>query len=405
MQREAERATMAKDTADEAIEGLNFELPSELTALKETLRRFVDREMIPVEREVRASYQTDPSGLAKLAEKAKVLGLANYDVPVEYGGMGLGLLARTVVWSELARSIALPSRGGNILGPAVSPILYALDAEQKKKYLEPTLAGKLKWSFAQTEPDAGGDPASMKTRAIREGDHYVINGAKRFISFAKDADYLQLIALTDPEKRSRGGITAFVVDMKAPGVKLLRPQELMVDDRPWEIAFDNVKVPVADRIGQEGEGFKHAQHWISVGRIRHGARAMGVIERCLELGAAYAKQRVTFGRPLADRQAIQWMLADSYTDLHQLRLMVQHAAWKYDRGEDVRVEAYMCKTFGNQASFVAADRCMQIHGGVGLSKDLPIETFWRDQRSMQITEGPTEVLKMTLARHVLKQYG
>ncbi len=388
-----------------ASEGLNFELPEELVAMKGELRRFVDREMIPIERQLRSTYRTDPTGIAKLSQKAQALGLHNFDVPEEYGGMGLGLLARAVVWSELSRSIALPSRAQYLFGPPVSPILYALDAEQKSKYLEPTLAGKLRWCFMQTEPDAGGDPASMRTRAVRQGDHYVLNGMKRFISFASKADYAQVFAVTDPEKKARGGITAFILDMKAPGVKLLREQELLVDDRPWEIALDNVKIPVTDRIGAEGDGFKHAQHWIGVGRIRHGARSMGVIERCLELAASYAKTRVTFGKPLADRQSIQWMLADMYTDLHQLRLMVYHAAWKYDRGEDIRAEAFMCKNFGNVKSFEAADRCMQIHGGVGLSTDLPIETMWRDQRSMQITEGPTEVLKMTLARHVLKEYG
>lgn len=280
-----------------------------------------------------------------------------------------------------------------------------MNAEQKKKYLQPTLDGKIRWCFMQTEPDAGGDPASMRTRAVREGDYYILNGAKRFISFADKADYAQVFAVTDPEKKARGGISAFVLDMKAPGVKLLRQQELVVDDRPWEIALDNVKVPASDLIGAEGDGFKHAQSWISEGRVRHGARSIGVIERCLELAASYAKTRVTFGRPLADRQAVQWMLADMYTELHQLRLMVYHAAWKFDRGEDIRNEAFMCKNFGNLKSFEAADRCMQIHGGVGLSTDLPIETLWRDQRSMQITEGPTEVLKMTLARHVLKEYG
>ena len=161
--------------------------------------------------------------------------------------------------------------------------------------------------------------------------------------------------------------------MNAPGVKLLRQQELVIDDRPWEVAFEDVRVPVEDRIGEEGEGFRHAQNWLNVGRIRHGARAIGVIERCLELGVAYAKQRVTFGQPLADRQAVQWMLADAFMDLHQLRLMVYHAAWKYERGEDIRVEAYMAKIFGDCRSFAAADNCMEIHGGMGLATDLPIE--------------------------------
>jgi acyl-CoA dehydrogenase len=386
-------------------EGMNFELPEELVQMRDTLRRFVDREMIPIERQVRSTYKTDPRPIALLTEKAKALGLESFDVPVEHGGMGLGLVAKTIVWSELARSIALPSRGGAILGPNISPILYALNPAQQQKYLKPTLAGKYRWCFMQTEPDAGADPSSMRTRAVRNGDHYLINGNKRFISFAGDSDYAQVIAVTDPEKKARGGISAFIVPIKTPGLKLVRQQELMVDDRPWEVTFDNVKVPVEDRIGEEGEGFKHAQHWLNTGRIRHGARSMGVMIRCLELAATYAKQRVTFGRPLADRQSIQWMLAEMYTDLHQLRLMVHHAAWKYDRGEDIRNEAFMCKNFGNVQSFIAADKCMQIHGGIGMSTDLPIETLWRDQRSMQITEGPTEVLKMTLARHVLKEYG
>jgi acyl-CoA dehydrogenase len=317
----------------------------------------------------------------------------------------MGLVAKVTVWSELGRTIALPTRGVEIFGPNVSPILYHLDEAQKQKYLEPTIRGELKWCLAQTEPDAGGDPGGMRTTAVRQGDHYVINGTKRFITDADEAHYAQLIAATDRSKGSHGGISAFIVDMKAPGVKLVRAQELVIDDRPWEINFDDVRVPVADRIGEEGGGFKHAQHWLSVGRIRHGARAIGVIERCLELGSRYARQRVTFGAPLADRQAVQWMLVDSFMELHQLRLMVYDAAWKYDQGRDIRTEAYMAKIFGDTQSFRAADRCLEIHGGIGLATDLPIEKFWRDQRSMMITEGPIEILKMTLARHVLRTHG
>ena len=164
-------------------------------------------------------------------------------------------------------------------------------------------------------------------------------------------------------------------------------------------------MPARDLIGNEGDGFRLAQTWLSVGRIRHAARAIGVIERCLELGCRYAKQRVTFGAPLAERQVVQFMLADSFIDLHQLRLMTYDAALKYDAGRDIRNEAYMAKMFGDTQSFVAADRCMTIHGGTGLTTDLPIEKFWRDQRSMMITEGPNEILKMALARHVLKTYG
>ena len=396
---------MANDTIAELAGQMNFEMPEELRMLKETLRRFVDAELIPIERDVCEGNKIKPEIRAVLEEKAKEIGLWMYDVPEEYGGQGLGLLAKVVVWSELARSIAMPTRGASIFGPPVSPILYYLNDEQKERYLLPVLSGEKQACFAQTEPDAGGDPGGMRTTAVREGDEYVINGMKRFITGANEADFAQVIAATDREKGSRGGISAFLVDMDTPGVKLLREQETMMDDRPWEIALENVRIPVANRIGEEGEGFKFAQNWINSGRIRHGARGMGVIERCLELGASYAKQRVTFGQPLADRQAVQWMLVDMHTELYQLTLMVHNAAWKGDRGEDIRYDAYMCKYFGDTKSFEAADRCMQIHGGIGLTTDLPIERMWRDQRSFIITEGPTEILKMALARHVLRKYG
>jgi acyl-CoA dehydrogenase len=384
---------------------MNFELPTELRLLKEQVRRFVDAEMIPVEMRSRLGAGMDPQIKASLEEKARALGLSGYDVPVAYSGQGLGLLAKVVVWSELGRTIALPSRGVDIFGHNVSPLLYLMNDEQKERYLKPTLRGELRWCFAQTEPEAGGDPARIRTSAIRDGDHYVVNGHKRFITGGGNADYAQVIAVTDRVKAARGGISAFVVDMNAPGVTRLREQKLVIDDRPWELLFENVRVPVRDMIGNEGDGFRLAQTWISIGRIRHAARAIGVIERCLELGASYAKQRVTFGAPLAERQSVQFMLADSFMDLHQLRLMTHDAAHKYDQGRDIRVEAYMGKIFGDAQSFVAADRCLTIHGGIGLTTDLPIEKFWRDQRSMMITEGPNEILRMTLARHVLKAYG
>ncbi|HXQ53380.1 MAG TPA: acyl-CoA dehydrogenase family protein [Stellaceae bacterium] len=386
-------------------QAMNFELPEELRMLKDTVRKFVDKELIPIEREACDGHKLKPEMRRHLEARARELGLANYDVPQEHGGLGLGLLAKVVVWAEMARSVALPSRAGEIFGPNVSPILYHVSDDQKRRFLLPTIRGEMRWCFAQTEPDAGGDPGGMRTTATRHGDHYVITGMKRFITGADEADWAQVFAATDRSKGSRGGISAFIVDMKSPGIKLLRAQQTMMDDRPWELAFEDVKVPAENRIGEEGDGFKHAQNWINTGRIRHGARGIGVIERCLELGAAYAKQRVTFGRPLADRQAVQWMLVDAYMDLHILRLMVYQAAWKHDRGEDIRAEAYMAKIFGDTQSYLAADRCMEIHGGIGLTTDLPIEKFWRNQRSFMITEGPIEILKMTLARHVLRSYG
>src|SRR3977135_3708127 len=199
--------------ATAGTEGLNFDLPEEIRMVKATVRKFVDRELIPIEREARDGHKLKPAVRAHLQAKAQELGLAGYDVPREYGGLGMGLVAKVTVWAELSRTIALPPRGVDILGPNVSPILYHLDPEQKKKYLLPTIRGEYKWCLAQTEPDAGGDPGSMRTTAVRRGDAYVVNGVKRFITGADEADYVQLIAATDRSKGSHGGISAFIVPM------------------------------------------------------------------------------------------------------------------------------------------------------------------------------------------------
>jgi acyl-CoA dehydrogenase len=380
---------------------MDFELPEELRLLKDNIHRFVDRELIPLEREVVNDVKLQKELPKRLRGKVEELGVWGYDVPEEFGGLGLGMMAKVIVWSEIGRTTALPARNLSIFGPPVSPILYKLEGAAREKYLLPVIRGEKRACFAQTEADAGSDPAAMRTNAVRDGDHYVINGVKRFITGADEADFVQVFAVTDPEKRARGGISGFLVDMNTPGVRIAASYDLMVDDKPCEIVFENVRVPAANVIGKEGEGFRLAQNWINAGRIRHGARSLGVIERCFELASAYAKQRKTFGAPLAQRQAVQWMILDMYTDAHKLRLMLHHAAWKFDRGEDCREEAFMVKIFGDERSFWAADRCMQIHGGMGLSKELPIERFFRDQRSMMITEGAVEVLRMALARMIL----
>lgn len=382
---------------------MDLELPEDLKLMKEQLRRFVDRELIPIECDSYEGPELKPDVRARLEAKTREMGYWNISTPVEYGGLGLGLMARVVIWEELGRTVALPIRKTSIFGPEVSPMLYHLTGEQKKDYLFPIISGEKDTCFALTEPDAGSDPAAIKTTAVRDGDFYVINGYKRFITNADNADFIQLMASTDRSKGARG-ITAFLVDIDTPGVTLVRSQPTMMDDAPYEIAFDNVRVPVSKRIANEGDGFKLAQDWINTGRVRHGARGLGVIQRCLEMATTYAKQRVTFGQRLSERQAVQWMLVDSYVELQQLRYLVYNAAWKHERGDDIRNEAFMAKMLGDKLSFQAADRCMQIHGGIAFTKELPIEKFWRDQRSMMVTEGPEEVLRMSLARHVLEQY-
>jgi acyl-CoA dehydrogenase len=386
---------------------MDFELPEELRILKESVRRFVNAELIPVERETvtEEGEEIKPQFLERFEKRAKDLGIYMMEIPEEYGGPGLSLLGRVVIWEELSRTTALPARGQGITGPVVRNILFSLKGDLREKYLMPVLRGEKRVAFAQTEPDAGSDPGGMRTTAVRDGDHYVINGTKRFISHANKADFMQLMAATDRSKGSRGGISCFLVDMNTPGVKLGTSYQTMMGDRPWEIVLEDVRVPVAQRVGEEGQGFALAQKWLGSGRVKHGARALGVAERMLEMSTSYAKQRSTFGRPLADRQATQWKLADMYIELQAARLLVYKAATRLDKGEDAREDCYVCKYFADEMAFRAADHCMQIHGGIALTTDLPIEKIWRQQRSFRITEGASEVMKMVIARHVLKAYG
>jgi len=372
--------------------------------LKDTVRKFVDKELIPIEMQTQENNELKPEIRERLEKKTKEMGLWMFDVPEGYGGGGLGSLAQVVVWEEMSRTCALPSRGQGIFGPEIRPILYALNDDQKKRFFDPILRGEKKLCFMQTEPDAGSDPGSMKTRAVRQGDYYVVNGSKRFITGAGHADFGQLMAVTDLAKGSHGGISCFMVDMKSPGISLVTKYKTIMGEEPWEIAFDDLKVPVENLVGKEGDGFKLAQRWLGIGRLKHGARALGVAERCIEMGSSYAKQRVTFGKPLSERQAIQWKLADSFVELHAARLMVYQAAWKNDQNQDIRNEAYMAKLFADEMSFRVVDRVLQIHGGIGLTLDLPLSKWFVDQRSRMITEGASEVMRMVIARHVLKKY-
>ncbi len=383
---------------------MDFELPEELQLIKKTVRDFIDREVIPLEREYRPESEDMPEHLLKpLQEKAKTMGFWQLDVPQEYGGAGLDLLTRCVIMEEVGRTVALPFRTNELFGHEVKPVLFHCNEEQKERFLFPVLRGEKKICFAQTEPDAGSDPASMRTRAICDGDDFIVNGTKRFITGAGNSDYSQLMAVTDPEKRARGGITCFMVDMKSSGVTLERQWPTMMGDAPWQIVFENVRVPAANVIGEVGQGFSLAQKWIEEGRIRgHGAWPLGIAQRALDMMIDYAHDRVTFGRPLAERQAIQFMVADSAMELHAARLLVYECAWRHDRGEDVRNLSYMVKITCAEMASRVVDRAIQVHGGVGLTKDLPLEWWYRQVRSIRITEGATEVLRWRLARNLMR---
>ena len=235
---------------------MEFELPEELTLLQQTVRRFVDNELIPLEGKSLDNGRLKPDIEAQLTARCRELGLWQIDVPEDYGGQGLGLLACSVIWAELGRTVALPTRGHRILGPEVRPVLYRLEGEMREKYLFPSMRGEITSCFAQTEPDAGSDPGSMRTTAVRDGDHYVINGVKRFITGADNADFIILMAATDREKGSRGGISCFIVDRDTPGIRLTTAYETMTEEHPWEIVFEDVRVPAGHLVGEEGKGFR-----------------------------------------------------------------------------------------------------------------------------------------------------
>jgi acyl-CoA dehydrogenase len=385
---------------------MDFQLPEDLLMLRGVVREFVERELIPIEGRSQHDGHIRDDFLRPLQERVKAMGLWLLDVPAEFGGVGLSLVGRCVVHEEVARSKALPFRSSELFGPNVGPILYEANPDQQARFLQPVLRGEMRVCFAQTEPDAGSDPASMKTRAVRDGDSYVLNGTKRFITGAGQADFAQVICVTDPSRGARGGISCLMVDMRAPGVKLEREWPIISGDKPWEISFTDVRVPVADRIGDEGRGFELGQKWLTIGRVQnHGAKTVGIAQRALEMMMDYAQARVTFGQPLAERQAVQFMIADSAIELRAARLMVYETASLMDRGQDVRDASYMTKIYCTETASRVVDRAIQVHGGIGLTQELPLEYWYRELRSLRITEGTPEVLRWRLARNLMRARG
>jgi acyl-CoA dehydrogenase len=367
--------------AAEALDGLRLRPPPELLAFQQSVRRFVDAELVPLE----AQYTSCPPDdvLLVLRERAIAAGLYLPDVPEADGGLGLNWLGQALFWEEISRSPLVPARHLFVFGPMIGSILLGLQGELRERYLLPT---------------------GMRTRAVRDGGDWVLTGAKRFITDAHRADFAQVIAVTSPGQGA-AGMTCFLVDLDAPGVRRGARYPTVSGDAPGELVFDGVRVPDACRVGAEGQGFELAQQWVTSGRVlRHGARSLGVARRCLELGTRYAQQRRTFGQPLAQRQAIQFMLADTYLELELARGMVWRAAQELDDGGDARMASYLAKTSATEMGLRAVERCLQLHGGIGLTTELPIERMWREQRGFVITEGPAEVMRATIARHVLREY-
>lgn len=382
-----------------------MQLDDDTRMIQETVAKFVDRELIPLEIDVlkrRASGDEGP-GLTpeqreRLRKVSKELGLWGLDAPVELGGQDLPAITMAVVKEEMARSCV------NFLLPPDSPNLRMLNAvgtdAQKQRYLKPYIEGRMESAIAISEPGAGGDPAGMKTRAKLESGQWVINGRKIWISNAKNADFIIVMARVGEGDR-RGGITSFIVEKGTPGFIIEREIPMIGGFRTYEIVFDNCRIPEESVLGVVGQGYAPMQLRLLTRRLEMGSTSIGIARRALEMMCEHAKQRETFGVKLADRQAIQWWIADISTRIHACRLMVHDAAEKTDRGEDNRHEASMIKVFATEMAYDACDHAMQTLGALGMTLELPLNALWQKVRVMRMYEGPSEVHRQSIARRVL----
>jgi len=388
-------------TVTQTPQTLNFELPEDLKLLKRSLREFVEKELWPITDQVEDSDEIPPSTIAKM----KDMGLFGLPFAEEYGGAGVGELGYCVALEELGRASAAFS---NLLGAhcSIGAMAMHLDGskELKERYMPTLCAGEKLACFALSEPGAGSDAANISTSARQEGEAYLLNGVKHFITSGDIADFASVFAVTDPTLGARGGITAFWVDLNGPGVTRGPKDRKMgiFGSHTCELIFQDAKVPADHVIGTVGMGFLTAMKTLDMGRLSLGAGCVGSASYMLEKSIAYAKERVQFGKPIAKQQAVQFMLADMATEIYAGRNMVYHGAWKADRGERFSIEAAMVKRYCSDLCIHVVDRALQIHGGSGFMKETGIERVYRDSRILAIYEGTNEIQRMIIAEELLK---
>ncbi len=380
----------------------SWEMPEELRMLQDTTRRFMENEVRPAEDRVdHDAFELPPDVLADLQAKARALGLWNVQSPSEYGGAGLSLLGQAVVAEETAKcrmGAYIPACGAMGFDPP--NVIFRGTREQIEKYAVPTIERGEKTFVAITEPSGGSDPArAIATRAERRGDRYILNGTKVFISGFGQSRWGIVFARTGPDK-GRRGVTCFIVETDTPGLTA-RPVPVIRSYYPYELTFEDCEVPVENRLGEEGEGFRLAEQWLVHGRVPYAAGTIGVAQAALDIAIEWARERQTFGSPLADKQAVQWMLADSEVELRAARLLTYQAAWRADLGLDIKVDASVCKLFATETAGRVVDRCIQILGGMGVAQEMPLERWYREMRIKRIGEGPSEVHRLVVARDLL----
>jgi acyl-CoA dehydrogenase len=379
---------------------MDLRLTDEERSIRDWVRTYVEREIVPLEQEVLRRERAGERGLRPeelrgLQDKARRSGFFGVLTPQQYGGMGLSAVMAALVEVELGRSF-VPFR----FGGAADNILYDANEAQREQYLLPTIEGDRKSCFAITEPGAGSDAKAIRTSARLDGDEWVINGEKTFITGGCEADFCMVFAVTDPERGANGGVTCFLVDRDRGWTST--PIDTMGEWGPASLSFVDVRVPPSAVLGEVGHGFSLAMRWIGQGRYLLPARALGACERMVEMAMDHARNRVTFGQPLAERQAIQWMIADSAVEIEALRWLVLSAAWQVDSGVDSRQAQSIAKLYGGVKANEIVDRMLQIHGGMGYTRELPLERWYRELRLLRIYEGTDEIQRRTIGRNLLR---
>jgi acyl-CoA dehydrogenase len=379
--------------------------PETFTILLDTLRRFVRERLIPAENELVDTDEIPPAILKEMRE----IGLFGLTIPVEYGGLGLTTEEEVLTSIEMCRaSPAFRSIAGTNNGIGSQGIVIDGTPEQKKNYLPRLASGELIGSFALTEPGAGSDAGSLTTSARRDGDYYVINGAKRYITNAPEAGVFTLMARTDPHSKDASGVSAFIVERNTPGLTVGKPDRKMGQrgSHTADVIFDNVRVPAENIIGgKEGVGFKTAMKVLDKARLNIAAVCVGAATRMLEEALTYALERKQFGQPVAEFQLVQAMLADCQTEIFAARSMTLEAARTRDAGGNVTMEASCCKYFASEMCGRVADRAVQVHGGAGYMADSPIERFYRDVRLFRLYEGTSQIQQLIIARNMIRNAG
>jgi alkylation response protein AidB-like acyl-CoA dehydrogenase len=378
---------------------MDFELNEEQRMVRDMVRDFAQNEIAPRAAEVDKTEEFPADNIRRMAE----LGLLGLPYPEEYGGGGGDYVSYAIAVEEIARSCgstALVYAAHVSLG--CGPIYYFGTEEQKKRWLPHLCSGQGLAAFGLTEPEAGSDAGATRTTAIRDGDEYVLNGSKMWITSGAIADVVNCTAKTDPESGTRG-ISCFLVEKGTPGFipGKNEPKMGLKGSVTSALSLENCRVPAENLLGKEGEGFKQMLVTLDGGRISIGAMALGLAQAALDEAMRYARERVQFGQPIAKFQAIQWMIADMATEIDAARLMVYRAAAMKDAGVRFTREAAMAKLYASEVAERAAFKALQVHGGYGYSREYPVERIYRDQRLCSIGEGTSEIQRLVIARQVL----